>query len=304
MTKAFIDTFVYSKISSNKKKSNKNFFIENLTQGTWEQILKISNLIFETESKFQKISIFENSIFGKVLTLDGIIQTTENDEFIYHEMLSHIPILSHGEVKKVLIIGGGDGGMLREVLRHKKIKKVTMVEIDKVVVDACAKYIPKLSNRAYEDPRAQIIIGDGIEFVKNTKEIFDIIIVDSTDPLGPGMVLFTKEFYSYCKNALDINGIIVTQNGVPFVQENELTETYKNRLQLFKDNRFYLAPVFTYIGGFMTFGWATDNKNHFNVKEEKLTADLKKIDGKMKYYTPQIHKASFVLPKYIQDKLK
>jgi len=284
--------------------AKENFFVEKLYGSNWGQILKITKVLYEKESKFQKIIIFENPIFGKVLALDDILQTTENDEFIYHEMLTHTPIFAHGNVKKVLIIGGGDGGMLREALRHKSIEKAVMVEIDGDVVDACKKYMPNLPGTAYEDPRAEVIIGDGIDYVKNTDEKFDVIIVDSTDPFGPGMILFTKEFYSYCKNALNKDGIIVTQNGVPFSQEDELVQTYQNRKCYFKDNRFFIAPVFGYIGGFMAFGWATDNEKAFDVSIEKLKTDLSNIEGSMRYYTPKVHKSSFCLPMYIQNKLK
>lgn len=303
MKEPFLDNYSLTKELSSKKYDD-NFFTGKLYKNNWQQLLKISKPIFEESSEFQKILIFDNPIFGRVLALDDILQTTQNDEFIYHEMLCHVPILSHGNVKKVLIIGGGDGGMLREVLRHKKIEKAVMVEIDKIVIEACEKHLPYLSNGAYKDPRAHIIIGDGIDFVKNTKENFDVIIVDSTDPIGPGMILFTKEFYSYCKKTLNKDGILVTQNGVPFAQEKELIDTYNNRLNYFKDNRYYIAPVFSYIGGFMAFGWATDNENYFNVTEANLIDELNKIDGKMKYYNAQIHKASFTLPEYIQNKLK
>jgi len=299
MEKAFLDTS-----SKENLTNNKNIFFEKLYNETWQQGLKITNLVFETKSNFQNILIFDNSIFGRVLALDNVLQTTQNDEFIYHEMLTHVPILSHGKVKKVLIIGGGDGGMLREVLRHKQIEKAIMVEIDEIVVSACEKYMPFLPNNAYKDPRANVIIGDGIDFVKNTKEKFDIIIVDSTDPIGPGMVLFTKEFYSSCKKALNEDGIIVTQNGVPFAQGQELIETYNNRFNYFNYNRYFIAPVFGYVGGFMAFGWASDNKEYLEVSEETLIKELNKIEGKMKYYNPQIHKASFILPEYIKNKLK
>ncbi len=280
---------------------NTQIFSETLYEQNWKQSMKASKILFEGKSKYQDVKIFENPIFGKVLTLDNIVQTTQNDEFIYHEMLAHVPILSHGNVKKVLIIGGGDGGMLREVVRHSSIEKAVMVEIDGLVVDKCAEFMPTLSNGAYEDKRAEIIIGDGIEYVKNTKEKFDIIICDSTDPIGPGIVLFTKEFYSYCKNALNPDGIIVTQNGIPFSQKDELKTTYLNRKEFFEENKYYIAAVPSYIGGFMAFGWATDNKNAYQRPISEIKTKLAVMQGKMKYYTPSIHKASFSLPQYIQD---
>jgi len=287
----------------NNKKNSDNFFVEKLYGNNWNQMLKMSKVLFKDKSEFQDILIFENPVFGKVLALDNVLQTTENDEFIYHEMMTHVPILSHSKVKKVLIIGGADGGILREVMRHKAVEKAVVVEIDKMAMEACKTHMPKLSNGAFSDPRAEVIVADGIDYVKNTNEKFDLIIVDSTDPIGPGIVLFTKEFYSFCKKALNKNGIIVTQNGVPFAQVQELKDTYNTRKQLFKDNRFYIAPVFGYIGGFMALGWATDNQKHFNVPIARLKKALLDL-GEMRYYTAEIHKASFQLPMYIQNKLK
>jgi len=287
-----------------KSENTDNFFVEKLYGSNWNQMLKISKILFKKKSEFQDILIFENPIFGKVLALDNVLQTTENDEFIYHEMLTHVPMLSHGHAKKVLIIGGADGGILREVLLHKNVEKAVMVEIDGVAMEACKKYMPKLSNGAFLDPRAEVLVADGIDYVKNTNEKFDVIIVDSTDPIGPGIVLFTEEFYTYSKNALNKGGIIVTQNGVPFAQGQELKDTYNTRKKLFNDNRFYIAPVFGYIGGFMALGWATDNPKHFEVSVETLKKSLIELGCKMKYYTPEIHKASFQLPMYIQNKLK
>ncbi|NGX34058.1 MAG: Polyamine aminopropyltransferase [Candidatus Anoxychlamydiales bacterium] len=301
-----VDSSIENSFTKDLENTNNldNFFVEKLYGSNWNQMLKISKVLFEGKSKFQDILIFENSIFGKVLALDNVLQTTENDEFIYHEMLTHVPILSHGNVKKVLIIGGADGGILREVLLHKSIEKATMVEIDGIALDACKKHMPKLSNGAFSDPKSEVIIADGIDYVKNTKEKFDIIIVDSTDPVGPGIVLFTKEFYTYCKKALNPDGIIVTQNGVPFAQGQELVDTYNTRKKIFEDNRFYIAPVFGYIGGFMALGWATDSKKHFNVSIDTLKKAILDLPNEMKYYTPEVHKASFQLPMYIQNKLK
>ncbi len=299
-----VDTSIKKSFKLSKDLTNntsENFFIENLYGSDWYQALKISKILFSGKSKFQEILIFENPIFGKVLALDNVLQTTENDEFIYHEMLTHVAILSHGKVKKVLIIGGADGGTLREVLSHKTIEKATMVEIDAMALNACKKHMPKLSNGAFSDPRSKIIIADGFEYIKNTDEKFDIIIVDSTDPIGPGIILFTEEFYTYAKKALNKDGIIVTQNGIPFSQEQELIDTYNTRKKIFKDNRFYVAPVFGYIGGFMAFGWATDSNKHFKTSINTLR---KALPHKMRYYTPKIHKASFCLPTYIQNKLK
>ena len=267
----------------------------------WGQTLKISNTLFEEKTSCQDLIVFENSLFGRVLALDGVIQTTESDEFVYHEMMTHVPLLAHGNARKVLIIGGGDGGILREVLRHKTVELATMVEIDGSVVEMCKKYLPNHSNGAFEDPRTQLIIQDGCVFVKNSNEKFDVIICDSTDPIGPGKVLFTPEFYADCKSILNEGGIMVNQNGVPFLQGSTVTLTYRNRSPYFKDTLFYIAAIPTYVGGNMAFGWASDNGDYLQIPEEELAKRLQSVSGVMRYYTPAIHKAAFALPKYIQD---
>lgn len=290
-------------ISTLHAATTNNWFSERL-HDDWGQKMEIKERLFTKKSPFQRIQIIETSRFGKMLVLDGIVQTNEGDEFIYHEMLTHVPILTHGNVKKVLIIGGGDGGMLREVLRHESVEKAVMVEIDGMVIEYCKKLMPSLSQGAFDDPRAEVIVGDGLEYVKKTKENFDVIICDSTDPTGPGVVLFTKDFYSDCQRILTPNGILVTQNGVPFVQGKEITETHQNRARYFKDNTFYLAAIPSYIGGFMAFGWASNNPDLRKVSEEVLKERASKIKGKTRYYSPAVHKASFVLPPYVEELVK
>jgi spermidine synthase len=161
----------------------------------YQQRFSATEVLFEEKTEHQDLVIFENDFFGRVMLLDGVTQTTDRDEFVYHEMISHVPIFAHGNAQKVLIIGGGDGGVLREVLRHKDVE-CTMVEIDASVVEMSKKYFPQHSDGAFEDPRCNLVIADGLKFVKETQDRFDVIIVDSTDPIGPGEVLFTSEFYS------------------------------------------------------------------------------------------------------------
>jgi spermidine synthase len=249
--------------------------------------------------------IFENKEFGKVLALDGIIQTTEKDEFIYHEMITHVPILAYGKKDlSVLIVGGGDGGTLREVLRHNNVKKATLVEIDDRVINLCKEYFPNHSLGAFDDPRTHIVIQDAFDFVGQTNEKFDIIICDTTDPVGPGAVLFTFEFFAHCKQALNKGGVLVNQCGVPFMQKEEMVQTYEYLSRLFNDASFYLAPVPTYVGGFMCFGYATDNKELRRQDSRTIAQRMKKsVTGTLQYYTPEIHKAAFVLPKFVEDAL-
>ncbi len=265
------------------------------------QVFTVEEIYYENKSDHQRIIIFHNSKFGRVMALDGVVQTTERDEFIYHEMLTHIPIFTHGTVKNVLIIGGGDGGMLREVLRHKTIPSVSMVEIDQAVVEMCRQYLPNHSQGAFDDTRLNLVIADGAEFVKNSKDKFDVIIVDSTDPIGPGEVLFAQDFYRDCKRLMTENSIIVTQNGVAFIQPDEIENTVKCFSSIFKLHHFYTAAVPTYSGGLMAFGFGTDDIESLNIPLETLKERYKSANFSTRYYNPEIHKASFALPQFILD---
>lgn len=265
----------------------------------YRQSLSVDRLLYDSKTEHQRIRVFENARFGRVLTLDGIVQTTEGDEFIYHEMLAHVPILAHGSARRVLIIGGGDGGMAREVLRHRSVERVTMVEIDAGVVEFAKKYLPNLSAGAFDDPRLDLVITDGAAYVAETDERFDVIIVDSTDPIGPGEVLFTDTFYGRARERLAEGGILVTQNGVPFLQAEELTNTLRALDALFRDATCYLATIPTYAGGPMAFGWGTDGSaRSTDLAELRRRAQASGID--FRYYTPEVHQAAFALPGYIQ----
>jgi len=267
------------------------------------QNFRIDKLYFEHKTEHQHLMIFHNALLGRVMTLDGVVQTTESDEFIYHEMMAHVPILAHGNARRVLIIGGGDGGMLREVLRHTSVEHVTMVEIDGEVIEMAKAYLPNHSQGAYDDPRADIVISDGIEFVRDTNDQFDVIISDSTDPIGPGEVLFSNNFYAQCHRILNPGGVLVTQNGVPFFQIDEVLNTHKRMGEHFADQTFYSAAVPTYYGGVMTFAWGSDDpglrKQPLEVIEQRFEAS----GISTRYYTPQIHQAAFALPRYVTDAL-
>jgi len=242
--------------------------------------------------------VFRNPTFGRILTLDGVVQLTEADEFIYHEMLTHVPILAHGAARHVLIVGGGDGGMAREVLKHRGVERVTMVEIDAGVVEFSKEYLPTISAGAFDDPRLDLVIDDGAQFVRSTQDRHDVIIVDSTDPVGPGEVLFTDTFYGRAKRCLAEGGILVTQNGVPFLQGEELTNTMRGFRALFADPTCYLATVPTYAGGPMAFGWGTDGTAR-QVSVETLRERFVTADIETGYYTPEVHVAAFALPGYV-----
>lgn len=263
--------------------------------------LKVDRVLFDSETDHQRLKLFENATFGRVLTLDSITQTTEADEFIYHEMMAHPAIMAHGNVKRVLIIGGGDGGMAEEVLKHKSVEHVTMVEIDAGVVEFSKQYLPNICKGAFDDPRLNLVITDGAKFVAETDERFDVAIIDSTDPMGPGEVLFTETFYGNVKRCLTEGGVVVTQNGVPFLQSDELAKTVGAFRKLFRDASCYLATIPTYVGGPMAFGWGTDDEALRQVSEEVLAKRFAAAGFETRYYTPAVHKGAFALPPYIQD---
>lgn len=267
------------------------------------QSFSVDEMLFEHKTEHQHLMIFTNQRFGRVMALDGIVQTTERDEFIYHEMLTHVPLIAHGKAKRVLIIGGGDGGILREVCRHPTVEHVTQVEIDQAVIDMARQYLPKHSDGAYDDPRANIVIGDGFDFVQQTDERFDVVISDSTDPQGPGEILFTKDFYAGCQRCLNPGGILVTQNGVAFMQTDEVTNTAARLGRLFKDWHFYGAAVPTYVGGIMAFAWASDEPACRQTSLSTLQQRWREAGIKSRYYTPELHHAAFALPQYVMDQL-
>ncbi|UWQ30699.1 polyamine aminopropyltransferase [Leisingera sp. M523] len=266
----------------------------------YAQALRVDEMLYDSNSEHQRLKVFQNGQFGRILTLDDVVQTTEGDNFIYHEMLTHVPILAHGAAKRVLIIGGGDGGMAREALRHTSVEHVTMVEIDGGVVDFSKEYLPMLSNGAFDDPRLNLVINDGALFMKENTGKFDVIIVDSTDPIGPGEVLFTDTFYGHAARSLTEDGIIVTQNGVPFMQGDELTGTLRAFQALFADASCYLASVPTYAGGPMAFGWGSHSDKARNVSLADLEARFAAAGIETGYYNPEIHKAAFALPNYVK----
>jgi spermidine synthase len=229
-----------------------------------------------------------------------VVQTTEADEFIYHEMLAHVPLFAIEEPKQALIIGGGDGGALREVLKHP-LEGATMVELDPGVVQLSREHLPSLSAGAFEDPRAELIIGDGAKFLAETDRRFDLIIIDSTDPVGPGEVLFTEEFYRNCQRCLTDQGILITQNGVPFVQRSEFHKSRRIFETLFRVPNFYFAAVPTYALGDMAFGCASDGTDAANVPLDTLQARYRKAGIATRYYTPELHRAVFARPAYLLE---
>src|SRR5712692_7360623 len=218
---------------------------------------QVERVLYEVQTEHQHLVLFEHPFFGKMLMLDGATQVTSKDEFIYHEMMTHVPIFAHGKAKEVLIIGGGDCGIAEEVLKHKSVERLTQVEIDASVVEFSKEHFPEFTKPVLTNKRFDLVIDDGMHYVAKTERRFDVIIVDSTDPQGPGKVLFSERFYAACKRCMAKGGVMVTQNGVPIFQPRELKSSVTKFRKLFADGSCYVAAIPTYIGGHMAMGWAT-----------------------------------------------
>ncbi len=279
------------------------WFNETLYSG-WGQQFKIVRVLAQATSAYQDILVFDSASHGRVLALDGAIQITEADEFIYQEMLAHVPLLAHGNARRVLIIGAGDGGVLRRVLQHRTTQQAIMVEIDGEVIRLSKEFLPGIGGDAWADPRAKVIIGDGIAYAAAaTAGSFDVIIVDSTDPAGVGEALFTDTFYADCARILAPGGLVVNQCGVPFMQPEELRVTSRRRARAFPHVSAYLAAVPTYVGGFMALGIASKSSGvgEVQVGTIRARAEAAGILGVTRYWTPEVHHAAFQLPPYIAD---
>lgn len=263
--------------------------------------IEVSRTLFEGRSGRQHLVIAESVRFGTLVMLDGITQLTSADEYVYHEMLSHLPILAHGDVHQVLIVGGGDGALAEEIFKHPGIERITLVEIDPWVVGVSKRHLKDVNHGSFDNPRLELVIADGKDFVASTGATFDLIVVDSTDPGGPGAPLFEESFYTDCRRILRPGGVIVTQNGVPFFQADELERTMRAFSSLFADSTCYLAAVPTYIGGFMAFGWGTDDPGLRKIPQATLADRLAASGITTRYYTPEVHLASFALPRFILD---
>ena len=268
----------------------------------WGQRFMVKRELARVQSDFQDIVIFDSFDHGRVMLLDGVVQITEGDEFVYQEMLTHVPLLAHGAAANVLIIGAGDGGVLRRVLQHRTVQRAVMVEIDGEVIRLAKEFLPNIAGDAWSDPRADVIVGDGIDYVRKAPDAsFDVIIVDSTDPIGVGEVLFTDEFYANCGRILTAGGLVVNQCGVPFMQFEELRDTSVRRARFIPHVGAYVAAVPTYVGGFMTLGFAAKQAglNTVDVATIRARAEAAGILGLTRYWTPEIHVGAFHLPPYI-----
>ncbi len=264
--------------------------------------IKVDRQLYAGKSEFQRIDIFDSAEFGRFLTLDGYMMLTEKDEFIYHEMIAHVPMAVNGAIQKVLVIGGGDGGTCRELLRYPTIQSIDLVEIDELVVEVCKKYLPQTAG-CFSDPRIHFHFEDGLKFIRHCENIYDLIIVDSTDPFGPGEGLFTKEFYGNCYKALKEDGIMVNQHESPFYKEDAyaMQRAHKRIVESFPISRVYQAHIPTYPSGHWLFGFAS--KKYHPVKDLKAV-QWNALGMKTKYYNVQLHAGAFALPNYVEEMMR
>jgi len=264
--------------------------------------MKVDRQLYSAQSEFQRIDIFDSLEFGRVLTLDGYVMLTEKDEFIYHEMIVHVPMCAHPDARKILVIGGGDGGTVRELVRYASVERIDLVEIDEQVVAACKEYLPQTAGKL-NDPRVHAFYEDGLKFIRHQEDEYDLILVDSTDPFGPGEGLFTREFYGNCFRALKADGIMVNQHESPFYKEDAyaMQRAHKRIVESFPLARVYQAHIPTYPSGHWLFGFAS--KQYHPVHNVDFSR-WEKLGLRTRYYNTKLHAAAFALPTYVEEMLR
>ena len=261
--------------------------------------LRVTNKLFSGQSEYQKIEVIETASFGRVLVIDGVFMTSEYDEFLYHEMLTHPALTTAPSVERVLVIGGGDGGTVREVLRHDGVQACVMIEIDEMVVDACKEHLPAIGS-AWNDPRLDLRFIDGIKYVKESDDPkYDVILLDGTDPIGPGAVLFDIEFYKGCKRMLKPGGVMALQSESPLLMMDVFVETQKKLRGLFKEVHAYMGPVPLYGTGTWSWTWCADAGDPLSPIAARQAAI---VEG-CKSYNEATHQAVFALPNYVRRAL-
>jgi len=262
--------------------------------------IKVKKTLISVESEFQRIDVLDTYDFGRILVLDGYLMLTEKDEFIYHEMMTHVPMAVNPDIRDVLVIGAGDGGVVRELAAYDSVKRIDLVEIDKLVVDICREYLPQTSSKL-NDPRVNIYFEDGLKFVENKNNEYDLIIVDSTDPVGPGESLFSEEFYGNCFKALKPTGIMVNQHESPYYPNDALAmqNTHKKIKSVFPIARVYQAHIPTYASGHWLFGFASKKLDPI----ADLSPNWNSVGIKTRYYNTELHRGCFALPTYVKELL-
>lgn len=263
--------------------------------------IRVTNQIFSAKSEFQQIDLMESVEFGRFLTLDGLMMVTERDEFIYHEMIVHVPMATNPEIKRVLVIGAGDGGTIRELCRYDTIEHIDMVEIDEMVVDVCREHF-KQTSCSLDDPRVHIYYEDGLRFVRRKENEYDLIIVDSTDPFGPGEGLFTREFYGNCYKALSEDGILINQHESPYYTQyaESMQRAHRGIVAFFPVTRVYQAHIPTYPSGLWMFGFASKKYDPLEFDADRWNS----LGISTAYYNTDIHRGSFALPTYVKELLE
>lgn len=264
--------------------------------------IKVDRQLYTGQSEFQRIDVFDSKEFGRFLTLDGYMMLTEKDEFIYHEMIVHVPMAVHPKPRRVLVIGAGDGGVIRELTRYPLVEQIDLVEIDELVVAVCKEYLPLTACRL-DDPRVAIHYEDGLKFVRQSENEYDLIIVDSTDPFGPGEGLFTREFYGNCFKALNPDGIMVNQHESPFYEADAqaMQRAHKRIVESFPISRVYQAHIPTYPSGHWLFGFAS--KTWHPIRDLAATR-WNTMGMKTRYYNTRLHAGAFALPTYVEELLR
>jgi len=275
-----------------------NFFIEWRNHNGLPTMVEVEEKLESCKSEYQEIEMYKTATFGNMMLIDGVIMLTQRENFAYHEMIAHVPMVLHSNPKRVLIVGGGDGGTLTEILKHDSVLEVVLCEIDAKVIELSKKYFPEFS-AAFEDPRVTIAIQDAAKYITTKEDYFDVICVDSTDPFGPGEVLFQKEFYTQIKNALTHDGIAVTQSESMYLYTDLIKALYKQNSELFPYASYYFTLVPTYPSG--TIGFSLCSKKEINPEEANFSkiAALKNL----RYYNQAMHKASFQLPQFLHNEL-
>ncbi|WP_019229855.1 polyamine aminopropyltransferase [Sedimentibacter sp. B4] len=264
--------------------------------------IRVDEQLESVQSDFQKIDVFQTPEFGKVLVIDGYIMLTEKDEFVYHEMITHVPMSVNPNIKKILVIGAGDGGTVRELTRYNTVERIDMVEIDKMVVDVCVDHIPQTACKLSHE-KVNLYFEDGLKFVKTKENEYDLIIVDSTDPVGPGMELFTVDFYENCFKALKEDGILVNQHESPYYAREAaaMQRAHEKIKKVFPVAKVYQAHIPTYGSGHWLFGFASKKYDPINHMDEEA---WNKLGLKTKYYNSALHKGAFALPNYVLEMLE
>ncbi|WP_062351437.1 spermidine synthase [Bacillus kwashiorkori] len=255
--------------------------------------MKIKQTLHTEQTDFQYLEMVDTEQWGNMLLLDGMVMTTVKDEFVYHEMVAHVPLFTHPNPEKVLVVGGGDGGVIREILKHPSVKKAVLVDIDEKVIEYSKKFLPQIASKL-DDPRVEVQVGDGFMHIAESNDEYDVIMVDSTEPVGPAVQLFTKGFYAGIAKALKEDGLFVAQTDNPWFKADLIRSVHKDVKEIFPITRLYTANIPTYPSGLWTF--TIGSKKHDPLKAEK--DKMKEIDTK--YYTADIHFASFVLPRFLE----